>query len=697
MARSGKDSKMRKFIIAEKPSLAKSIMSALETEGERFSVEDKGEYYVSQNYYVTAVFGHLFELKDINDYGQNRNKNMWSVENLPYFPARFEYVLKDEGSVRKRYNTIKRLVNEPEVSEVIHCGDPDREGQVIIDIVLEQAGCTKPVTRPLWRNLSAEELCKAIKNRKPNDDYASLRKEGQVRAYIDNDFGKNFSRYATVKTGAKPALNVGRVIGAIVTAIYEREKEISEFVPKKYYKVESNVNGIKLTSKEKFEIENNTDAKAYADNLNDQTVIVDKIEEKEVKKNSPKLFSQTSLQAALNKRYGYSPDKALALAQNLYEKGLTTYPRTNTEYLSDGEKAEVEKIIKYHELAHDLTQKELKSIYDDSKIEGHTAIIPTTKKAIELTEDEQNCYGTILNRFKAVFSKRNCIYNQTKATIKAGQVEEFTIKGETLVSAGWQVYEPPKDDDKEKVLPDIKEGEVLKVAFMPVLAETKPPKSYTVESLGKFLQNPFRKELDTEDEIYKNILSGVEIGTEATRAGIIKKAIDKGYISLKKSTYKIEERGKQLIRACDELGIDVSKEKTAEMGKATKDVYKGVRTIDEVLSQVRAEIKEVIKANTKVTSMSTESNELGKCPVCGANIIESPKSYCCENWKGGCEFKVWKTICGKKITPNQATVIISGKTTALIKGFKSKQGKPFAAKLKLKADKTGVEFEFGKK
>lgn len=688
---------MRKIIIAEKPSLAKSIMAALETEGEIFSVESKGEYYVSENYYVTAVFGHLFELKDINDYGQNQGKNMWSVENLPYFPSQYEYVLKEGSSIKKRYATIKGLVNKPEVSEVIHCGDPDREGQVIVDIVLEQAGCNKPVTRPLWRNLSAEEICSAIKERQPNDEYVDLRKEGLVRAYIDNDFGKNFSRYATVKTGAKPALNVGRVIGAIVTAIYEREKAIAEFVPEKYYKIESDVNGIKLTSKEKFEIEKIADAKAYADRLNEQTVVVEKIEQKEIKKSSPKLFSQTSLQATLNKRYGYSPDKSLTLAQNLYEKGLTTYPRTNTEYLSDGEKSEVEKIIRGHDLAHELTQKELKSIYDDSKIEGHTAIIPTMKKAGGLSEDEQNCYDTIFNRFKAVFCKRNCIYNQTKATIKAGTIEEFTIKGETLVSAGWQVYEPPKDEDKEKVLPDIKQGDVLEVKFLPIEAETKPPKSYTVESLGKFLQNPFRKEMDTEDEIYKNILAGAEIGTEATRAGIIKKAIDKGYISLKKSTYKIEDRGKQLIQACNELGIDVSKEKTAEMGKATKDVYKGIRTIDEVLTKVRSEIEAVIKSDPKVTSMAMSDTSLGKCPLCGAKVIESPKSYCCENWKAGCEFKIWKTICDKKITPNQASTIINGETTSLLKGFKSKQGKPFAAKLKLKADKTGVEFEFGKK
>ena len=199
-----------KLIIAEKPSLGRSIMGAL---GEKFEKQD--EYYSSENYYVVPLHGHILELKDFEEYPENEGKGMWNVKNLPFFPARYEYKISDGN--KKLYNTIRKLLNQKQVTEVIHCGDADREGQLIVDLVLEQMDNTKPVTRPFIKSTTKEGLRQAISERKPNEEYKNVNAEGKTREYVDYDFGKNLSRYVSRRAGARSGLNVGRVIGAIVT------------------------------------------------------------------------------------------------------------------------------------------------------------------------------------------------------------------------------------------------------------------------------------------------------------------------------------------------------------------------------------------------------------------------------------------------------------------------------------------------
>lgn len=701
-----------KLVIAEKPSLARSIMQALETTGEVFSKEEAGEYFKSKTYYVTSQFGHLFGLKMPNEYKENEGKSQWDISFLPFFPEKYEYkLMKDCGT---RFKTIKSLLNKSDIDEVIHCGDPDREGQILVDIVLKEANCKKPVTRPQLNALTNEAIIKAFKERKDNSLYHNLHDEGIARQYFDYDYGMNLSKYVTIKTSAKPALSVGRVIGAITYEIYKRDMAIKNFVPEKFYKVSSDIEGIKLTSKNRFKGDEFSAAKEYSEKLQSGETKVTNVTKKETIKKSPKLFSMTSLQSAMNQRFGFSPDKTLSLAQSLYEAGYTSYPRTNTEYMSSQEKDAVKSVIIKVDASYELIFKDKKSIFDDSKIEGHTAIIPTGKMPNSLSEDEEKCYMTILNRFKAVFCKEECIYDSTTIDIH-NPTEDFTLKGETEKQTGWKKFEPKKEkkddkkegeaDDEPLILPPLKIGDIIKTDFKPEEAETTPPKHHTVDSLGKWMQNPFKSKDQTEEEEYKNILAGLEIGTEATRAGILLKAEKQQYLKLTKSTYSILPRGIFLVEACEKLGIDLSKETTANMGKMIKDVGRGERTIRDILEEEQGFIREVILANKETLRADSMDAPLGKCPKCGKPVLERKSSFQCSSNKfskddngtfslsEGCGFSLPKVVAKKGISASQMQSLLKNGITPKMSGFVGSKGK-FSAKLKLKSDKSGYEFVF---
>lgn len=614
---------MKKLIIAEKPSLMRTINAALATKGEHFSPKEDKEYYESEHFVSTSQFGHLLELKMPEEYPGREHLGTWSVENLPFFPAKYEYKVKEDA--KKRFDTIGRLLKRADIDTIIHCGDADREGQQLIDVVLREHKNTKPVIRPQFKALTDEAILDALKKSRPNSEFRNLFNEGMTRMCFDWDFGINLSQYATVRTGARPALNIGRVIGAIVNEIYIRDKAIENFVPEEYFKVVSDIEGgFKLTSKEKFKGDEQERAEEWARKLQAGDSIVSNIEEKKVTKRPPKLFSQTSLQAAMSKRFGYKPDQTLDLSQSLYEKGLTTYPRTNTEYMPEDEKELVRSVIDKVNAKGYLEFKDTKAVFDDTKIDGHSAIIVTGKhpSSSNLTDEEMNCYKTILYRFMAVFTKEPCIYNKTTVTID-NPSEQFKVSGEVLVQEGWQKFEPKKgqekkeggkdddDSDDNRTLPKVSAGDRVETDFQAVSAETKPPKHYTVETLGKWMENPFRKEDAGDEEDYKNILAGLEIGTEATRAKIIEKAVSKSYISLRKNSYRIEPRGEFLVEASAALGIDFSAKMTADMGRKLKAVGRGNIGVMDVLSANRKDVSRIISENRPVMKDSADYGGTG--------------------------------------------------------------------------------------
>ena len=695
-----------KVIIAEKPSLARNIASAI---GE---TKRKDGYLEGKEYIVTWAFGHLFSLYDIEEYSGDSNTK-WRLDNIPCFPSEFKFSLKkdknkkvDEGVV-KQFNIISDLVNRSDVDEIINAGDADREGEIIVRLcILNALKSNKRVTR-LWLPDQTEETVReGLNDLKEDKEYDNLANEGFARTYIDWLYGVNLTRYATLKSGV--LLRVGRVIVPIVKAIYDRDLSIRNFVSEIYYGITSNsdVNGesIELSSKLKFDKDKLEDARKMCDLYNKE---VAKVISKHVKKDvlgAGKLYSLSNLQNVLGKKYKMPMDKSLSIVQKLYEEGYVTYPRTNSEYLATKEKDKIKTIINnVKKLGYDIEFKDKKTIFDDSKIESHSALTPTYKipNKNNLSEDEYIVYSTILKRFVAVFCAQECKIEKSEIKVDLGGKEEFVLKGNVIVEKGWTKYDEYNKNDK--MLPNLNKGDEFSVKFEVKEKKTTPPKHYTIETLNNYLKNPFKddkKVIDEDDyddsEDYKAMLEGLELGTEATRTGIIDNAIKSNYIALKKDVYYILNDGEYLINSLNKMNISMDKYKTSEMGKALKKVFKGENSINEAVSLAKEEISLVFKKERICLEKDTDTGfygeEVGVCPVCGNKVIRSKYGYSCLGYREGCKFQISDYICNRVISKNNVIKILRDGSSAKIEGFVSKNGKKFDAYLVLENGKVNFKF-----
>lgn len=698
-----------KLIIAEKPSLARNIVAGI---GE---MAKRRGYFENKDYIVTWAFGHLFSLCDIEDYnGRAGEKSRWTLERLPCFPESFRFKLKlgadkkpDDG-VNKQFELIKTLCLRNDVDTIINAGDADREGEIIVRLCVMNAGASEKKFLRLWLpDQTPQTVAAALSDMKDECEYDNLANEGFARTYIDWLYGVNLTRYATLKTGT--LLRVGRVIVPIVKAVYDRDMAIKNFVPEKYYSVSSNekTNGeaVELLSKAKFAANELEKANALCEKYNSSRAFV---ASKKVKKDTlapGKLYSLTKLQNVLGKKYKMPMEKSLSVVQGLYEKGYITYPRTNSEYLAVAEQNKVKSILKNIEkIGYPVVFKNKKTIFDDSKIESHSALTPTYKIPDKnaLTEEEKTVYSAILRRFVAVFCSEDCVVERTEMKIDVGGYETFTLKGVVIKEQGWTKY----DDyvQKDKILPNLSENDDVNIKFAPCEKETNPPKHYTIETLNNYLKNPFREdkanisEEENDDEDYKAIFEGLELGTEATRTGIIDNAKKSGYISLKKDVYTILPGGEFLIESLMGMNISMDKYKTSELGKALKAVYHGKMSVDESVSLAEKEIADVFekKGDSKIeddTDTGFYGDIIGKCPVCGRDVIRGKFSYGCMGYKEGCTFKIGLSICKRPISVSNAKLLIENGKSSKIKGFTSKKGTLFDAFLKMDENKK-VVFDF---
>lgn len=703
-----------RLIIAEKPSLAKNIMLAIGSS--KFSRKDG--YFESNEYIVTWAFGHLFGLLNLEEYNSKIEEDFrpkWTLEGLPFRPPEFRYSLrkdpktrKVDSGVRKQFEIIKTLCARPDVECVVNAGDADREGEIIVRIILEHAKNKKPVMRLWMPDQTPETILPGLRNLRSDSEYDALANEGFARDHIDWLYGINLTRLATLKSGTM--LRVGRVIVPIIKAIYDRDMAIRNFVPAKYYgltsKAETKGAVIELNSKKKFSIEERSSAESQCKTYNLAGATVTNVKKEEATIQPGKLYSLSKLQGVLGKKFKMSPKESLAIVQALYEAGYVTYPRTNSEYLATAERSKINAILdKLNTQGYKVCQKDQKkSIYDDSKIESHSALTPTGKlaKQEDLKEREWQVYSTILNRFLAVFCSEDCKVNRTTITIEInGGLEAFTLKGDAFLSRGWMQYDDTGRSDK--ILPDLSKGDMVNIDFKPVEKETAPPKHYTVDSLNNFLKNPFKKQKDDEepegdsktndqppesdDEDYKAIFEGVEIGTEATRTGIIENAINSGYISLKNNTYTILPGGEYLIHCLDKLGIEMGKEKTANLGRVLKRVYRGEISIDDSVTFAFQEVRAAFTASSGVTidqsELPADSNApkvLGQCPKCGNDVVERQKGFCCSNKE--CKFAIWKDnkllgSIGQKMNAKLVKPLLKGDRVLLKGCVSTKSGKTF--------------------
>ncbi len=705
-----------KLIIAEKPSLARNIVAGIKAK-----MEKKDGYFIGGDYIVSWAFGHLFSLVDVEAYGNGEQAGRgWTLENLPCFPKSFKFELKKgtdkkvDSGVSRQFKILQTLCNRSDVDTVVNAGDADREGEIIVRLCVENALKTPKSFLRLWLpDQTPQTVEKALAEMKDEREYDRLASEGLARTYIDWLYGVNLTRYATIRSGQ--LLRVGRVIVPIVKAIYERDMEIRNFVPEKYYVNSSTekTHGqkVELVSKHKFAKDEIDKAQAQAKLYNETGAVVSFVESKKDAILPGKLYSLSTLQNVLGKKYKMSMAESLKIIQKLYEEGYLTYPRTNSEYLATAEKDKIRSIIaNVGKLGYPVRFKDSKYIFDDSKIESHSALTPTYKipATDKLSEKEKQVYSTVLRRFVAVFCSEECLAEKSEIRIKVGELEEFSLKGTVILQPGWTKY-----DDytvKDKVLPKLELGEAVNVKFAPAEKETAPPKHYTIETLNKYLKNPFKddkakaKELVQNGEVddaeeYRAIFEGLELGTEATRTGIIDNAKKSKYIDLKKDVYTILPGGEFLIQTLEKLSITMDKYKTSELGKALKSVYRGEMRIEDSVKLCENEISAIFKAGgarplpPEKIDTGAYGDVVGKCPICSKAVVRGKQSYGCIGFSEGCGFKVGITILRKTISKQDMEKLLATGATDKLSGFISKKGKAFDARLVVKDGNAVFSFD----
>ncbi len=692
------------LIIAEKPSLARNIVAGIG------KCTRRNGYFEGEEYLVTWAFGHLFSLCDIEEYTGPTAGGRWSMENLPCFPEQFRFRLRqgadkqpDEG-VARQFELIRALCAREDVDRIVNAGDADREGEIIIRLCVDHTGVKKPFYRLWLPDQTPETVAEALASMKEESEYQNLADEGFARTFVDWLYGVNLTRYATLKTGV--LLRVGRVIVPIIKAIYDRDKAIENFTPELYYAVVSNTETkgepIELISKRKFDKNSKQKAEEYAALLNAAPATVAEKKKKKTTLQPGKLYSLSKLQNVLGKKYKMPMEESLKLTQELYEAGYITYPRTNSEYLAEQEKDKIKKIIEVVAAQkYKVKFRDGKSIFDDSKIESHSALTPTHKfpSPERLTDRQKLVYGTILRRFAAVFCAEDCIAEKAEMLIKVGELEEFRLKGTMILQKGWLEYDD--SGQKNKMLPPLEIGDAVNTAFAPKEKETSPPRHYTIETLNNYLKNPFREdkaaaEEGDDREEYRAMFEGLELGTEATRTGIIGNAIKSEYIALKKDTYHLLPGGAYLIEELERMGIEMDKYKTSMLGQALKKVYRGEIKVEDSVAIAQKEIQGVFAPKEQSPEEDTETglygDEIGACPLCGGKVVKGRYGYGCLNYKEGCKFRINGVICKRVIPIGAARELLRDGKCRKLSGFISKNGKPFEARLKMEEGRAVFDF-----
>ena len=704
------------LIITEKRTAGEKVASCIT--GEHFT---SGQGYLKgKNYYITWCAGHLYELFSLEEYRADydpEQKYRWTMEGLPFIPEgrKFRYRKKNSPktpsmnkTVNQQVKVIKALANDSSVEAIYHCGDSDREGEVIVRNVLQALLKSKKPVYRIWLNSYTQEaVMKALRAKEPDSNYDGWFRSGRARAYEDWLLGINGTRYLSLKTGA--LLPWGRCKYIIVKAIVDREREIRNFVPTEYYAVcsEAETKGypIQLTSKQTFKKEEQKQAQALAQKYNQAGAAVTNVEKKASTISAGKLFSTTALQAFVSKHYkGIDPKDAEAALEELYQAGYTTYPRTNSQFLTQNDIPDVERSIQALTKAgftNIVNKPKEKSIYDDSKVDGHSALMPTyhLPPAGKLTDVQAAVYDAIRNRFLAVFCSEKCVADKTTITIKCCD-EEFKLNGSIIREKGWLQYEPFGQKDKE--VPPLQKGDPVNVDFQPTLKETTPPQRFTVESFGNWCQAPWRKEEDAQgeysDEDWERILHEATICTDATRTPTITECRNNGYIKLVKNTYRPEEKGEQFIDACEKLGLKFSVKQIMDLSSQLFDIRKGNASIDDCLDVCQQRLAEMFShKDTQVQSMR-QDNAVATCPVCGNPVKEWKENFSCGT-KGCLYIKkanpFLAALGGKKktFTKRDIAALCAGKTVALKGCVSKKTGKEYDAKLRFDTSNGRPEFK----
>lgn len=679
-----------KLCIAEKPSVARDIAKILGAD------QAKGGFFEGNGYWVTWTFGHLCTLKEPHDYSPHLKS--WNLIFLPIIPEPFGIKLIANAGVEKQFKIIEQLVQH--CDEVINCGDAGQEGEVIQRWVLHKAKCRKPIKRLWISSLTEDAIKEGFANLKPAADYENLYLAGNARAIGDWLLGINATRLFTRKYGGnKGVLSIGRVQTPTLAMIVQRQKEINAFNTEEYWELKTKYRDIlftaaieRLASKEK--------AEKGLEYLKLHLFEIVSFEIKEGREKNPRLFDLTSLQVEANKKYGFSAENTLKFIQSLYEKKHTTYPRVDTTYLSESLHSKIPGILQsmhhYRSLAEPLLKTPIptsKTVFDDSKVTDHHAIIPTEVAPDgDLNREEKQIYDLVAKRFIAVFYPE-CKISNTLVEGKVGTIL-FRTSGKQILEAGWrEVYAKDKKEDSDKkeqdheqTLPEFKAGE--KGAHQPLIhqGKTSPPKAFTEATLLRAMETAGKQ---VDDEELREMMKNNGIGRPSTRANIIETLFRRKYIERKKKNILATSVGMDLIDTIqNELlkSPELTGEWEYKLRKIEIGAYDAAQFKNELVTMVTQLTKEVLNEKPKVIALHQKNESAEKkpatakkvmtvewaeetCPKCNAHFLRKGKTAVgCSNFSQ-CGFKINFNEFGKKLTEKQILDLLVKKKSSRLKGF----------------------------
>ena len=563
-----------KLVIAEKPSVGVALAKVIGANQRRDGC------FEGNGYIVSWCVGHLVRMANPDKYDEKYAK--WKIEDLPIFPEEYLYELNPK--TKKQFALLKKLMQDKKVDTVINACDAGREGESIFRLVYQQAKCKKPIRRLWISSMEDQSIKEGFKNLKDGRDYENLFESAQARSIADWLVGMNLSRLYSCLYNQN--YSVGRVQTPTLNMIVQRDGEIDRFIKEKYYTVEIIGDGITLSTERIDDYE-------VADqlrNLIDEKIIITDVEKKEKVTRPDKPYDLTTLQREANKVFGYSAKKTLDITQKLYEKKLVTYPRTDSRYLTEDMKEMTKSLLHRLERDFQFNEKNFSSIYDNSKVTDHYAIIPTLggdlSKLESLSIEEKNVYELIKAKLLMACSKP-LVESMTKVIYEYDGFT-FTANGKTVIEKGFREYEVKQKESKEKILPNLSSGDELVVLDVVIQEKfTKPPQHFNEDTLLKAMEEAGADSLDKDIEVER-----MGLGTPATRAGIIENLINKGYVERDKKNLLATHKGASLVAiVANEFK---SAETTSHWEMKLSDIASGKFSKDEFIGAIQKTIQKTI-------------------------------------------------------------------------------------------------------
>ncbi len=708
----------RMLVIAEKPSVGRDLARVLDGPFTKHEGWLEGPQHV-----VTWAVGHLVQLAEPDEYDERFKK--WRMADLPIVPERFRLVVRDERS-RKQMSVVQRLLKRDDVDLVVNACDAGREGELIFAYLYEKAGASKPVKRLWLQSMTAEAIRHAFSALREGAELRTLEQAARSRSEADWIVGMNATRAATIRLRSSfdGAVSLGRVQTPTLAIVAHREEEIRAFKPEPYWLVDATfaAEGERIYEGRyhagaKPRLATAAEAQAIVEAARGRTGEITKLDKSTRKERAPLLYDLTSLQREANTRFGFSARRTLAAAQRLYEEHTAiTYPRTNSRFITRDLVSQIKPTArqlghhgayaKASEYVLGLDVLPLARVVNDAKVTDHHAILPTPSTQHPerwRNQDDRRVFDLVARRFLAVFHPDAVFENTRVETTVSDHV--FRTRGKVLLVPGWRgVYgeavegDTRGDDDegREQQLPRLERGEAAEVREIEALEkETKPPRRYTDASLLAAMETAGKL---VDDEELREAMKESGIGTPATRAAIIERLIDVGYLEREGRALIATEKGRNVVRLLGEHPL-TSPGLTGEWEHRLAKIEQGGDSREAFMGDIVKFTDETVHDfDERLKGVRIPRANLGPCPVCGRDVVENRKGFSCWSREDpGCGFVIWKGKAGKQLNVAVAADLIKhGRTEKPVAGFKGRSGRTFRARLAIQQGEDGkwrVEFD----